>query len=274
MKLVSNLFRNLFGQYLLGCLSSQSWLKRFKPKQSKDAFLRVVKIYFIAGFSLVLICITSKLFGVQMHLLTADPAEIAHQPPYIGLLSNIGNLLWCGTSAICLFSAHLTRLDPEVHRKWSPFLFFSAFFTGFLMLDDLFQLHEFYPVLFFGVNFNLSNQNRALQNLMEGIFFACYFGCFVFYLLRFRYQIQRTEYFFLVIAFCFFGLSIGIDLTPHHWFKWHDIVEDSFKLLGIVSWLTYFATTCGQIIEQLNHAPALESGQLLGSKDFNSKDSQ
>lgn len=263
MKLVSNLFK----QYLSGCLSSQPLSKRFKPTQSKSAFLKFVKIYLVAGLSLMLICITSKLFGVQLHLLTADPAEIAHQPPYVGLLSNIGNLLWCGTLAICLFSAHLIRSDPEVYRKWAAFLFFSAFFTGFLMLDDLFQLHEFYPVLFFGINSNLSSQHRALQDLMEGIFFAFYFGCFIFYLFRFRYHIQRTEYSFLVIAFCFFGLSIGIDLTPHDWFKWHDITEDSFKLLGIVSWLAYFATTCSQITEQINSAPAPESGQLLSSKD-------
>jgi hypothetical protein len=214
---------------------------------------KLVKVYLVAGLGIGLICIASKLFGVQLHMLTADPAEIAHEPPYIGLLSNIGNLLWCGAAVICLFSAHLTRSNPEIYRRWAPFLFFSAAFTGFLLLDDLFQLHEYYPVMFFGVD--LPNRHRALQNLMEAVFFSVYFGCLLLYITRFRRHIQRTEYFFLIVAFGFFGLSIGIDMTPHDWFRWHDIAEDGFKLLGIVGWLAYFATTCSQIIGQLHPAP-------------------
>jgi hypothetical protein len=219
-------------------------------KSSKYLLINAIKIYLPAFLFIILVWCISKLFGIGMYQLTADLAEVAGQPPYTGLISNIGNLLWCGTAAICIFSAFLTKLDPTCSRRWFTFLLTSFFLTTLLLLDDMFQVHEYYHVLFFGYDVNLRNENRLLQNLFEALFFIIYLVCFLLYIFYFRKHLRRTEYLFLVIAFLFFGLSIVIDMTPET-VKGHHLMEEGCKLLGIISWLTYFSKTCSSVIRQL-----------------------
>ena len=218
-------------------------------KNSKSLLFTAIKIYLPAFLFIILVWCISKLFGIGMYQLTADLAEVAGQPPYTGLISNIGNLLWCGTAAICIFSAFLTKLDPTCSRRWFTFLLTSFFLTTVLLLDDMFQVHEYYHVLF-GFDGNLSRENRLLQNLFEALFFIVYLVWFIFYIFYFRKHLRRTEYLFLVIAFLFFGLSIVIDMTPET-VKGHHFMEEGCKLLGIISWLTYFSRTCSSVIRQL-----------------------
>lgn len=203
-----------------------------------------LKIYLLAVIFFLSVLYIGRLFGIDIYLLATDPGEVAQQPPYVGLISNVGILLWCGTAAVCLFSASLNKPDPAYSKKWSAFLTASGIFTSILLLDDMFQLHETYSVIFVGPDANLSVNNRRLQNIFESVFFVSYFSCFFLFLFYFRRQIQRTEYAFLILAFICFAASVVIDVTPlvqHS--ELHSLTEEGFKFLGIVSWATYFFRT-------------------------------
>ncbi|MDM9383180.1 hypothetical protein QUB80_21020 [Chlorogloeopsis sp. ULAP01] len=216
----------------------------------KHLFPVALKVYLPTLIFIILVWCLSKIFNISMYELTADPAEVVGKPPYTGLFSNIGIVLWSCTAAICIFSAFLTKFNQSCFKKWFNFLLASFFLTSFLLLDDLFQLHETYPVLFFGVDANLPENNRSLQNLLEGLFFIVYFIYVFLYLFYFRKQIRQTEYQFLALAFIFFFLSIAVDMNSMIKIG-HDIIEESFKLFGIITWLIYFSKTCSSIVLQL-----------------------
>ncbi|MFQ4145783.1 hypothetical protein [Chlorogloeopsis sp. ULAP02] len=209
-----------------------------------------LKIYLPTLIFIILVWYLSKIFNISMYELTADPAEVVGRPPYTGLFSNIGIVLWSSAAAVCIFSAVLTKINQICFKKWFNFLLASFLLTSFLLLDDLFQLHETYPVIFFGVDANLPENNRPLQNLLEGLFFIVYFIYVFLYLFYFRKQIRQTEYHFLALAFILFFLSIAVDMTSMIKIG-HDIIEESFKLFGIISWLIYFSKTCSSIVLQL-----------------------
>jgi hypothetical protein len=56
----------------------------------------------------------------------------------------------------------------------------------------------------------------------------------------------------LVLAVCFFASSIGVDVLQHHLEpylgEWRILLEDGFKLFGIVSWCGYFSTCCYEFV--------------------------
>lgn len=230
-------------------------------QHSKSLLSDAIKIYLPACLFIIIVWLIGRALDIGMYVLTADPAEVAGTPPYTGLFSNLGNLLWCGTAAICIFSASLIKVDQTSRRRWFTFLLASFCLTTFLLLDDLFQVHEYYPVLFFGFNTDIPLQNRTLQNLFEALFFVIYFVCFGLYVFYFRHHIRQTEYLSLILAIFFFGLSIVVDMTPET-VTGHYIIEESFKLLGIISWITYFARTCSSIIRELMAKLALHPDKV------------
>lgn len=217
-----------------------------------------IKLYIPSIGFIILVTLIAKVSNISTYELVADPAEVAGKPPYTGLVTNVGNLLWCGATAICLFTAFLTKLNRACFKKWFRFLAFSGLFTSFLLLDDMFQLHESFPLLFFGGSDNALAINRDLQNLLETLIFSVYLGIFIFYIFSFRKQIKNTEYIFLLLAFVFFGLSTIVDMTPES-LPGHYIVEEGFKVLGITSWLIYFTKTCSAAIRQLMTTFAAQS---------------
>jgi hypothetical protein len=219
------------------------------PQNLKVMLPSLTKIYLPSFLFIILVWRISNVFGIDIYELTADPAAVAGKPPYVGLISNIGNLLWCGTAAICIFSAFLTKLDRDCFRRWFTFLLCSGVLTTFLLLDDMFQLHEYYPIVFFGAE-NFPLKDKGLQNLFESFYFIAYLGCFTFYLAYYIKLIKCTEHLFLTLAFFFFGLSVVIDIITPESMPMHNLTEDSFKLLGIISWSAYLSKTCSLVIRQ------------------------
>lgn len=215
-----------------------------------------IKLYLPSIGFIILVVLLTQVTSISTYELVADPAEVAGKPPYTGLVSNVGNLLWCGAAAICLFTAFLTRLDRASFKKWFKFLLFSGLFTSFLLLDDMFQLHESFPLIFVWKDTSVLATNRGLVNLLESVFFSFYLGTFIFYIFSFKKHIKSTEYIFLSLVFIFFGLSTVVDMTPES-LPGHYIIEEGFKILGITSWLIYFVKTCSAIMRQLTKNSAV-----------------
>jgi hypothetical protein len=161
--------------------------------------------------------------GIPYGKLTRDPLTIVGAPLYTGFLSQIGIFFWSASTAVSMISAKVLSRHPE-SLKSKRLLFDSGLLTLVLALDDVFLLHEaFFP--YFGVP--------------EEAVFVSYAGCMLFYLVRFYSIILKTEYVLLGMALIFFGVSITLDLLEPHGIP-PFLFEDGAKLVGIVSWLSYF----------------------------------
>lgn len=158
---------------------------------------------------------------------TRDPAAIIGESRFIGLLSNLGVLLWCACAAICFLSFIVLIRSDKRNREWSLFLLFAGLITSMLLVDDLFLVHEWLG-----------------PYLSELIVFAIYAMVLLVFLVRFRLMIMCTAFLLLLFALGFFGLSLLFDWhlinTPE---TYRYLFEDGSKLLGIVSWFAYFTKT-------------------------------
>jgi hypothetical protein len=155
--------------------------------------------------------------------LTRDMAAIAHVHPLVGVVSNVGILLWCATAAICLFSAGLLRQHGL--RAEARFLSWGGLLTTVLLLDDLFMIHEYIAPMHFHVN----------EKVVLAIH-ACAAGA---YLVSQRRLILAANYQLLAAAMLLFFLSMVVDVADVP--GWWRPAEDGFKLLGIASWFGYHA---------------------------------
>jgi hypothetical protein len=165
--------------------------------------------------------------GRRVWFFTVDAFVLGNLPFYAGILSNVGILLWCATAAICFFSAAVLKGNNRM-RDLRFFLFMSGILTSLLLFDDLFQMHRiFYPKLF-----------HLATILVYGVY-----GLFaLWYLIHFTKQILETEFLLLVFALTFLVLAVTFD-TLHFLPRGSTAFSDGLKLLGIVSWFTYFTRT-------------------------------
>ena len=93
------------------------------------------------SLSVLLVVVAASLFlQVRMPNMTRDVTAIANIHPLSGVLSNLGVLLWCTAAAVCGFASFFLRHAQP--RSPSRFLLSSSLLSVYLMLDDLFQLHE------------------------------------------------------------------------------------------------------------------------------------
>ncbi len=202
--------------------------------QFKNILPTIVKLYTPILFLLFLVVLASLKTGIPILNFTKDTISMTDMPPFFGVVSNIGILLWCASASICfLMSAIIRKYNQHIsvykRRELSIFFLCSGVITSILLLDDLFLLHE---VIF-----------PDYLNIPEKITYISYIIMIFLYLFRFRKTIIRiiTEGILLCFAFLFFGLSIGMDMLPITMdINVEYLFEDGFKLLGIVSWLGYF----------------------------------
>lgn len=179
---------------------------------------------------LVVMLIITGRTGIPMIYFTRDFAATLQAPVYVGLISNLGVLVWASAAAISLFSAMLERRrgrHPDVGRL----LFFGGILCAILALDDLFLMHEVVFPLYLGIP--------------EIGVYAGYFILVSTFFAVFSKTILRTRYTLLGIAMWFFAVSLAVDFGS-------DIagvnlaaeysLEDWAKLFGIVFFCAYFAS--------------------------------
>lgn len=162
--------------------------------------------------------------GLPFGLVSSDPVTTADLPFYAGLLSNVGVLLWCATSAIAIFVGTMLRTDAR-HRSMATFLLLSGLFTTMLLADDFFLVHEVVFPYYLGMP----------QRLLVG----SYALLAIAWLAGFARVIARTNFSVLLLSLCFLGISAAVDQFSHLHVAW----EDGPKLLGIASWCAYFVQT-------------------------------
>jgi hypothetical protein len=189
-----------------------------------------IRLTLMAGF-LTALCTSlgiytlSLVHDIPVANLTRDPLAVTRSSPVTGILSNLGVMAWAAATALCLLGAVILSRDRR-GQQLTRFLLSSAMLSALLMFDDAFLIHDYFFPKYLGI--------RAVY------VYAGYLFVIMGYLIYFARQIRATDYLLLIIAFSGFGISIALDkifLTT----IFETFVEDSFKFLGILFWLAYFA---------------------------------
>jgi|GEM_PF-2330294 len=155
--------------------------------------------------------------------LLVDPMAIARDPElccafYSGAVSNLGILLWAAAAAIAAFAATLLN-DARARR----FFLATSGFTAFLMIDDLFMLHE---------------EALPALGVPEPAVYAAYLAAAALYGGVFLRDIFAARAALALLAALAMAASIIEDQTKILW-PIHNFVEDGAKLTGIYCWLLF-----------------------------------
>ena len=162
----------------------------------------------------------SKLYDIKLSLVVRDLAQTCGYPIGVGMISNIGILLWGAAASICLFTTFSENINSDI----SKLLLLGGAFSGLLCIDDFFLLHDRY----IGPDFlNLT-----------------YLTISILILVRFKRLLKKIGLFNLVISILFLGLSIFFDGVIQQIFNQSyeltQLIEEWFKFLGIVCWLNFW----------------------------------
>ena len=187
----------------------------------------------LAWLILIIIVAVFAISGVSMMHLSCDVLQHLGQPVYLGLLSNVGILAWCVAGCICLFSACLIKTNAK-NDATGGFLVWLGILSLLLMADDLLMIHE---VL-------LPKYLHLSDISLYGIYFV-YVS--IFFLKYWKFILQRTDYGFMALAFFLLGSSVAIDIDV---FPGGIDVEDSFKLLGIITYAQYCIMSSADLIRK------------------------
>ena len=126
----------------------------------------------------------SKLYDIKLSLVVRDLAQTCGYPIGVGMISNIGILLWGAASSICFF----TTFSESINRESSKLILLGGLFSSLLCIDDFFLLHDRYV----GPDFlNLT-----------------YLAISIFLLVRFRMLLKKIGIFNLLISLLFLLLTI------------------------------------------------------------------
>lgn len=175
-------------------------------------------------------------FGIPLKHMMGDPAAVAGWPFYLGLVSNVGGILWTAAASIFLFSFRVQRASGG-NAEHARFLLCSGLFVGVLGLDDFFMLHEDVLPKYFAIG----------QWLVVG----SYGLAAALYVVRFASVIAQGAYPVFVAAVAMLAASVALDQIQDRFsiaFAGIGFCEDAAKLLGIGLWLIYAIDTSAALL--------------------------
>ena len=177
----------------------------------------------------------SAMAGIKGILVIRDLAQTYDSALGIGLISNLGYLLWIATAAIALFTAYRTPTNSE--HKLKGLLLCGGWFSFILCIDDMFLLHDRY---------------------IGETFLYIVYGIFAFLIVfRFREQLLKNggEIFILAATLLAFSVLTDkfqrdlVDILPLR-YETLQIFEEGVKFLGISSWFYFWWSTSSKFIRK------------------------
>ncbi|MEO0457912.1 MAG: hypothetical protein AAF152_15215 [Cyanobacteria bacterium P01_A01_bin.114] len=167
--------------------------------------------------------ILSRRLGIE--LLTTLFSEPVPAVPYMGLFTEATEIVWCVPVSICLFSLSL----PMVPLGKRRFLFACAGLMTLLLLDDIFRV----TLLL-----------RILLGVPKTIGYLIYGGIGATIAVKFWRQISGGPYIFLIASGLLLGISGSVEFLPIPGIGTPIMLEDGFKLLGLLNITIYFWRIC------------------------------
>ncbi len=169
----------------------------------------------------ILVLYLSAASGIDPILVLRDPVQACDFPTAVGMISNLGILMWCSATAICLFSSISGLI---IHRKSRQLICLGGCFSAVLCLDDLFLLHD--------------------RHVGEDFIHFMYAFLAIFLIFRFYKLILGYEPMAFLLSTIFLGLSIFIDTVQDDVFIGYlttQFYEEGFKFIGIACWLFFWS---------------------------------
>lgn len=189
---------------------------------------------------LVLACIAiGGLVGLPMPRMLRDPASMLKVSPLVGVVSNMGGMLWFAAVVVCMFTASCLRGRGELRDI--RFMQASAVLSFYLFFDDYFMFHEYLAPNHLRISEDLAIVTLGVVTLV--------------YLTIFARKILETDWTLLFLAFGFLGTSVVLDKALDSWINdWKYFAEDGPKWLGIACWCGYFVQTSHTMMSK--HLPS------------------
>ena len=172
----------------------------------------------------------SGLAGIKGQLVLRDLAQTCGTPAGVGLLSNLGYLLWLAAAAVALFTAYSGQ--PGVRGKQRELLACGGWFSFILCIDDMFLLHDRY--------------------IGQTFLYVVYMVFAALIATRYRRQLMASRGELFLLAVALLGASIGIDHFQRDLpFKYETVqlVEEGAKFLGIATWVLYWWQSSAQSLK-------------------------
>lgn len=208
-------------------------------KQGLERRRVLIGISVVIGGLMLALLVVNRLTGIMTSHVTRDPVQVLEGPFYVGMYSQFGILMWCGSASICLFTAQLLRHNKR--GEAASYFASAGVLTGIILLDDLLMLHEeVYPLL----------------GVPEPVVALSYGALAATFVARWRKRVLASSYLLLALAIVFLGASALLDSITQVEYPGYFIIEDGSKLFGIACWSTFFILQC---LEELG--PTLHSAK-------------
>lgn len=218
-------------------MSSIKFVRREPPVQKRRITLSGLLVIYVPAFLVLAATVWANLAArVPISFFSLDATSTLDGHPLTGAQSTLGVLALCAAGGICFFSCAAARRMLSGQDS-VPFLFWSGVIATVLALDDMFLVHE-----------DLAGRYLLLK---EQVVFLAYASLLAWYLIRFRRNILKSEYGFLVLALALMGSSLVVDLFKDNWpGSGRMFLEGATKFLGIVTWSAYLIRVSFRVIAQ------------------------
>ena len=198
--------------------------------------LRALSVAALPGLVIYVLAISlSAMAGIKGILVIRDLAQTCDSPLGVGLISNLGYLLWIATAAIALFTAYATPTYSQ--HKLKDLLLCGGWFSFILCIDDMFLLHD-----------------RYIGQTFLYVVYAIFAFLIVF---KFRDQLLKNggEIFILaatLLAFSVLTDKFQRDIADIMPIKYETIqlFEEGVKFLGITTWLYFWWSASSKFIRK------------------------
>lgn len=197
-------------------------------RRSRPPSLRIVFGTFAALAAFVVGLRIATLFaGISFWYVASDVAYVFGAPVYVGLLSQVGLLLWAAAAAVALLAWRILRRRDDAHEH-VPFFRDTGLLTLVLLADDAFMLHEIVVPQLFGLP-------EVVPLLGIAVLVALWAQ-------RHADVLSASERAVLLATIGFGALSVGLDVVQHiRPVIDHDFFEDGAKFIATGGWLVLLA---------------------------------
>ena len=187
----------------------------------KKTFLNLLYISIVPSIVVYFLTIGfSYFYKINPILVVRDLAQTCGYPIGVGMISNIGILLWASSGAITLF----VSISKLAEREIAKLLLMGGIFSAILCVDDFFLLHDRYV----GPDFlNIT-----------------YLSMTILMLIKFWKVLLKIGLLPIIISLLFLSLSVFFDsILQQLLSKNYELIqlyEEFFKFLGIACWLNFW----------------------------------
>ena len=188
----------------------------------KKTFLNLLYISIVPSIVVYFLTIGfSYFYKINPILVVRDLAQTCGYPIGVGMISNIGILLWASSGAITLF----VSISKLAEREIAKLLLMGGIFSSILCVDDFFLLHDRYV----GPDFlNIT-----------------YLSMTILMLIKFWKVLLKIGLLPIIISLLFLSSSVFFDSILQQLLSENygliQLYEEFFKFLGIACWLYFWS---------------------------------